>query len=182
MDGTLTVESNLNSIVTFGSSSGAVFQMYYHNYGGDGGCPDPSLPLLASHPFLRTSKNCRRHKISLRYTSSIVTTTDRNGQSRNLLVTDNDRGRDDVEDLVDDEEETEIWTPVFPFVVRLSEGCKDTILTCLRQLPDVIFIFWCLYVVGVVMMPHPLNRHGNTPALHELQLRRDLGLLSSMDI
>jgi hypothetical protein len=165
-------------------------------------------PLLVSHPFRRVPKYRRsgqgqrqqvqeqleRREVSLRYVTSIVTTINRIGRRRHhLRVVQDDESQDAnnnnaVHDNIngngddDDDSENEVWTPIIPFVVVLSRRYANRIGQCLRQLPDMMFLFWCLCVICFVFARAPphfttVQSCRTPPTLQELQLRRELGLM-----
>ena len=195
----------------------STFQFHhYMGMGGGGGCTGGTVRPLLSHHFRSMRRRPRprhrtnnheehedlgigRHQVSFRYTTSIITTTNRNGRRHHRRVEDQGNNAD-YDDDDDDDDDTETWTPLVPFVVVLPRRFERLIVRVLRQLPDVLFLFWCLYVVCFLLLVHnhhhhhPHNHcqsqpgrvdycnkyHKNTPNIqttrHEFQLRKELGL------
>ena len=193
--------------------------------GGGGGCTGGTVRPLLSHHFRSLRRRPRhrttshagqdgsdtdeenedldngRHQISFRYTTSIITTTNRNGHRYHRRVEDQGNNAD-FDDNDDGDDDTETWTPFIPFVVVLPRRVEHSIVRVLRQLPDVMFLFWCLYVFFFLLLVHNHHHHHNhcqsqsgrvdychnyhksTPSpqtmLHEFQLRKELGLTPSI--
>eukprot|EP00529_Nitzschia_sp_RCC80_P032159 CAMPEP_0113504950 /NCGR_PEP_ID=MMETSP0014_2-20120614/35018_1 /TAXON_ID=2857 /ORGANISM="Nitzschia sp." /LENGTH=219 /DNA_ID=CAMNT_0000400153 /DNA_START=350 /DNA_END=1009 /DNA_ORIENTATION=+ /assembly_acc=CAM_ASM_000159 len=194
----------------------------FHHYSSGGGCTGGTVRPLLSHHFRTLGRRPRnrptnhtrqdgsnmdeededldngRHQVSFRYTTSIITTTNGNGQRYHRRVEDQGNNIDYNVDDDDDDDDTETWTPIVPFVVVLPRRVEHKIVRVLRQLPDVMFLFWCLYVVCFLLLVHNHHHHHcqgqagqvdycdnyhdsiHSPqaTLHEFQLRRELGLIT----
>lgn len=124
---------------------------------------DLDMGILMIHPFRRTSKH-HRPEISLRFAAAVA----KPDGNENLQ-------HDDQDDDGDDDHDTS--SPILPLVLVLSHRMAGRIGHCLRQLPDLIFLFVCMLALGFLLPPHPDDFRDLT--VHELQLRRELGLVTA---